>query len=261
MRENRVKAQMKQGKLALGAYVGIADPAVVEVIGLAGFDAAFIDMEHTSFDLGVVEGMIRACDVSGITSLVRVPDNNAKTILRVLDAGAQGIQVPHIADVKDAVAVVKAVRYAPMGERGMAGSTRAARYGAVSLREHMATSNAEVLLSLMVEDKQALDQLAEIASVPGVDLIAIGPHDLSAALGVTDPRDPLLKSTIEGIAAILRKVGKARMAFPLSIAAYPLTASQLQSMGVAYTNCYPGDLGRLLQSYAEQVRQVQAELG
>lgn len=261
MRENRVKAKMRQGKLALGTYVGIADPAVAEVIGLAGFDAAFIDMEHTSFDLGVIEAMIRACDVSGITSLVRVPDNNAKTILRVLDAGVQGIQVPHIADVKDAAAAVQAVRYAPMGVRGMAGSTRAARYGAVPLSQHMATSNAEVLLSLMVEDTHALSQLAEIASIPGVDLIAIGPHDLSAALGVTDPRDPLLKSTIEGIAATLRKVGKAKMAFPLGIAAYPLTASQLREMGVAYTNCYPGDLGRLLQSYREQVKQVQAELG
>jgi 2-keto-3-deoxy-L-rhamnonate aldolase RhmA len=261
MHQNRVKAKMKQGKLAVGAHVSLADPAVVEIIGLAGFDAAFIDMEHTSLDHGVVEEMIRACDLTGITSIVRVPDNNPKTMLRVLDAGAQGIQVPHIADVDDAVAAVKAVRYAPMGERGMAGSTRAARYGAVPLGEHMATSNAEILLSLMVEDKPALGQLAEIASIPGVDLIAIGPHDLSAALGVTDPRDPLLKSTIEGIATTLRTVGKARMAIPLGIAAYPLTASQLQAMGVAYTNCFPGDLGRLLRSYTEQVRQVRAELG
>ena len=261
MRENRVKAKMKQGQLALGTYVGIADPAVVEVIGLAGFDAAFIDMEHTSFDLPVVEAMIRACDLAGITSIVRVPDNNPKTILRILDAGAQGIQVPHIADGNDAMAAVKAVRYAPLGERGMAGSTRAARYGAVPLKEHMATSNAEILLLLMVEDKQALDQLADIAAVPGVDLIAIGPGDLSAALGVTDPGDPLLKRTIEDIAATLRKVGKARMAFPLGLTAYPRTAPQLRAMGVAYTNCYPGDLGRLLQSYTEQVKQVQAELG
>jgi 2-keto-3-deoxy-L-rhamnonate aldolase RhmA len=261
MRENRVKAKMKQGQLAIGAYLGIADPAVAELVGLAGFDAAFIDMEHTSFDLGVVEGMIRACDLSGITSIVRVPDNNPKTILRILDAGAQGIQIPHIADVNDALTAVKAVRYAPLGERGMAGSTRAARYGAVPLKEHMATSNAEILLSLMVEDKRALGGLAEIASMPGVDLISIGPNDLSAALGVTDPGDPLLKSTVEGIAATLRKVGRARMAFPMGLAAYPMTASQLRDMGVAYTNCHPGDLGRLLQSFTQQVKQIQAELG
>jgi 2-keto-3-deoxy-L-rhamnonate aldolase RhmA len=86
---------------------------------------------------------------------------------RILDAGAQGIQVPHVADTNDALAAVKAVRYPPLRERGMAGSTRAARYGAISLEEHMATSNAEILLAVMVEDKQALNQLAEIASSQG----------------------------------------------------------------------------------------------
>ena len=261
MRKNRVKGKMRQGKLAIGTYVGLADPAVVEVIGLAGFDAAFIDMEHTSFDLGMVESMIRACDLTGITSLVRVPDNNPKTILRVLETGAQGIQVPHVAGANDALAAVKAIRYAPMGERGMAGATRAARYGAVSLEEHMATSNAEILLAVMIEDKAALTQLAEIASLPGIDLIAVGPYDLSAALGITDPRDPLLKSTIEGIAATLRRIGKAKMAFPLGIAAYPLSALELQGMGVAYANCNPGDLRRLLLSYTQQVTEIQTELG
>jgi 2-keto-3-deoxy-L-rhamnonate aldolase RhmA len=261
MRKNRVKGKMRQGKLAIGTYVGLADPAVVEVIGLAGFDAAFIDMEHTSFDLSTVEAMIRACDLTAITSLVRVPDNSPKTILRVLEAGAQGIQVPHVAGVEDARAAVKAVRYAPMGERGMAGATRAARYGSVSLEEHMATSNAEILLAVMIEDRAALDQLTDIASLPGIDLIAVGPYDLSAALGITDPRDPLLKRTIDGIAAELRSVGKARMAFPLGIAAYPLSASELQDMGVAYANCNPGDLRRLLLSYTQQVKDIQAELG
>jgi 2-keto-3-deoxy-L-rhamnonate aldolase RhmA len=261
MQKNRVKGKMRQGKLAIGTYVGLADPAVVEVIGLAGFDAAFIDMEHTSFDFGTVEAMIRACDLTGITSLVRVPDGNPKTILRVLEAGAQGIQVPHVAGVDDALAAVKAVRYAPMGERGMAGATRAARYGSVSLEEHMATSNTEILLAVMVEDKAALDQLGEIASLAGVDLIAVGPYDLSAALGITDPRDPLLKRTIDGIAATLRRVGKARMAFPLGIAAYPLSASELQGMGAAYANCNPGDLRRLLLSYTQQVNDIHAELG
>jgi 2-keto-3-deoxy-L-rhamnonate aldolase RhmA len=91
--------------------------------------------------------------------------------------------------------------------------------------------------------------------------VAIGPNDLSAALGVTDPRDPLLKRTIEGIAETLRKIGKAKMAFPLGIAAYPLTASQLQSLGVAYANCNPSDLRRLFLSYEQQAKEIQAELG
>ncbi len=261
MHPNRVKARMAQGRLAVGTYVGLADPAVVELIGLAGFDAAFIDMEHTSFDLGMVEAMIRACELTGITSMVRVPDGNPKTILRILDAGAQGIQVPHIAGVKEAREAVAAVRYPPLGQRGMAGATRAARYGAVPMPEHFATSNGEILLSVMVEDRTALDQLADIAALPGVDLIAIGPLDLSATLGVTDPRDPLLRTRIDGIAATLRRIGKAKMAFPLGAAAYPLNAAELRDMGVGYTNCNPGDVGRLLRSYREQMAEIRAALG
>src|SRR3989304_1694725 len=180
----------------LQAEDGIRDPAIVEIIGLAGFDAAFIDMEHTSFNLETVEDMIRACDLMGITSLVRVPDNNPKTILRVLETGAQGIQVPHIAGRDDALAAVKAVRYAPLGERGMGGPTRASRYGTVPSPEHMKTSNSEILLVVMVEDTEAIRQLEGIAAIDGLDLIAIGPSDLSQALGISGPNDPRLKETI-----------------------------------------------------------------
>ena len=96
MRENRVKKVMREGKLALGTYVTFADPQIVEIIGLAGYDAAFIDMEHTDFDLRLVGEMIRAADLAGVTSIVRVPDNDEKLILRILDAGAEGIIVPHV---------------------------------------------------------------------------------------------------------------------------------------------------------------------
>ena len=118
MRENRVKRVMRDGGLAIVSHVGFSDPAVVEIIALAGFDGAFIDMEHSGFDLQLVGEMIRVADLTGITSVVRVPDNDAKLILRVLDMGAQGIQVPHVAGVAGAKQAVNAVRYPPVGERG-----------------------------------------------------------------------------------------------------------------------------------------------
>ncbi|MFC1899437.1 HpcH/HpaI aldolase/citrate lyase family protein [Chloroflexota bacterium] len=260
MKKNRIKDKIQQGKLALGTYVNLADPTMVEIIGIAGFDAAFIDMEHSAFDLGLVQEMIRVCDITGITSLVRVPDNNPKTILRVLDMGAQGIQVPHINDKDDAIEAVKAVRYAPSGERGMAGTSRAIQYGNIPLKEHIATSNSEIVLAVMVEDKEAIGELEEIASVDGVDLIAIGPGDLGQALGVTDNQDPLLRKTIEEIALNLKKWGKARMTFPLMNAAFPLGIDELQKLGVAYTNCGPPDVRRLLNSYREQIREIQKQL-
>lgn len=258
MRENRVKVNMKRGKLSIGTYVGLADPALVEIIGLAGFDAAFIDTEHSAFDFKLIQEMARAADLVGITSLVRVPENNPKTILRILDMGVQGIQVPHVKNRDDAVFAVKATRFAPLGERGMAGSTRATRYGMIPLIEHITTSNSEILLALMVEDKEALDNLEDIAAVDGVDLIVVGPSDLSQALGISDSNDPRLKSTIEHISTSLRRLGKAKLAFPLGHPAFPLNAAQLQKLGVAYANCGPPDVRRLLDSYRQQVEAIRA---
>lgn len=238
----------------------MTDPAAVEIIGLAGFDAAFIDMEHSAFDLQLVQEMIRACDLVGITSIVRVPDNNPKTMLRVLEIGAQGIQVPHITGRDDALAVVKAVRYAPLGERGMGGATRARRYGTVPSNEHMATSNSEILAIVMVEDMAAIRELEDIASIEGLDLIAIGPTDLAQSLGISDSKDARLKRTIEEIAGTIKKVGKAKMTFPLNNPTFPLGAAELQKLGVVYTNCNPDDVSRLLNSYRQQVKEIRAQL-
>ena len=99
MRENRVKRILREGGLALGTHVGgIPDPQIVEIIGLAGFDAAFIDMEHTSFDLHDVQAMVMAAERVGITPIVRTPGFDPAFILRLLDMGVQGIQVPHVGE-------------------------------------------------------------------------------------------------------------------------------------------------------------------
>ena len=209
MRENRVKRVMREGGLAIVSQVGFTDPAVVEIIALAGFDGAFIDMEHTGFDLQLVGEMIRIADLTGITSIVRVPENNPKLILRVLDMGAQGIQVPHIEGIEGARRAVDAARYPPLGQRGAAGSTRAAGYGSIPWREHVQTSNDEVLLVIMTEDLRGVKDIEAIAALDGVDLISLGPTDLSAALGITDPKDPRLRQAFEELAAKVNGVGKA----------------------------------------------------
>src|SRR5689334_18069156 len=152
MQANRVKRILREGGLALGTYVGgIADPQIVEIIGHSGFDAAFIDMEHTSFDLRDVQLMVMAAERVGISPIVRPPGFDPAFLLRLLDMGVQGLQIPHISNVAAARAAVQAVRYPPVGDRGMAGSTRAADYGKVPQMEHMAQSNREITLALMVE--------------------------------------------------------------------------------------------------------------
>jgi 2-keto-3-deoxy-L-rhamnonate aldolase RhmA len=239
MKPNRIKKVMREGGLALVSHIGFADPAVVEIIAKAGFDGAFIDMEHSIFDMQTVGEMIRVADLCDITPVVRVPDENPKTILRLLDMGAQGIQVPHIAGVEGARKAVEAVRYPPLGERGGAGSTRAAGYGSVPWTEHMQTSNDEILLIVMTEDKRGLDEIADIAAVPGVDVIALGPTDISTALGLTDPADPKLRDTFVELAAKVNSVGNARVYIPVNHAACRFTPQDLISMGVNYCSVAP----------------------
>ena len=255
MQDNRVKRILREGGLALGTYTGgIADPQIVEIIGHAGFDAAFIDMEHTSFDLRDVQLMVLAAERVGITPIVRTPGFDPAFILRLLDMGVQGIQVPHINDARAAREAVKAVRYAPLGDRGMAGASRASDYGKVSLKEHMERSNREITLAVMVEDLPALAEIDAIASTEGVDIVAVGPSDMSRALGVGGTSNhPKLVETIHRVADAVKKGGVARLALPMNHGTFPRNAAQLRELGVGYTNCAPAPEVRMLTSMQSQV--------
>ena len=253
MQENRVKRILRDGGLALGTHVGgIADPQIVEIIGLAGFDAAFIDMEHTAFDLHDVEACVMAAERVGITPIVRTPGLDRAFILRLLDMGVQGIQVPHVSDPETAREAVKAVRYPPQGERGMAAASRAADFGKIPLIEHMARSNREILLACMIEDMAAVERIDEIAAIEGVDLLAVGPSDLSRSLGVSGhPDHPRLVAAIDRVREAVRNGAWCRLALPLSHAAFPRNAAQLKELGAGYTNCAPTPEVRLLRSMQE----------
>ena len=259
MKENRVKRVIREGGLAIVSHVGFADPAVIEIIALAGFDGAFIDMEHSAFNMQTVGEMIRVADLSGVTPIVRVPENNPKTILRVLEMGAQGIQVPHIEGVEGARRAVAAVRYPPVGERGGAGSTRAAGYGSVPWVEHMRSSNEEILLTVMTEDERGLGEIEQIAAVDGVDLIALGPTDISAALGITDPADPRLRQTFVELVAKVRVVGKAKAYVPVNHAALRFSPRELLDMGVSYTSVAPAPPTIVLNALKESAQRIREE--
>jgi 4-hydroxy-2-oxoheptanedioate aldolase len=263
MRENRVKRVMRDGGLAMGAYVGgIPDPQIVELIGLAGFDAAFIDMEHTSFDLRDVQLLVMAAERVGITPIVRTPGFSPSFILRLLDMGVQGIQVPHVDSPETAREAVKAVRYPPLGDRGMAAGSRAAEYGNVALAEHMAQSNREISLTVMIEDLAAVEQIDAIAATEGVDIVAVGPSDMSRALGLSgQPDHPRLAAVIDRVREAVKKGGVARLALPLSHPAFPRNAAQLRDLGVGYCNCSPGPEARLLASFRDQIAEARRQLG
>ncbi len=261
MRENKVKRALRENRLALGTYVSFADPQIVEIIGAAGYDAAFIDMEHTTFDLGLVSEMIRAADLAGVTSMIRIPGNDEHLILRLLDAGAEGIIIPHIDGLEGAKRAVDAVRYAPLGSRGGAGGTRAARFGTVSWEEHTRTSNEQIVLSVMTEDEKGISQIGDIARLPGIDIVSIGPTDFSEYMGIRDPQSPVIRARLEELAAEVKAAGGAKLSIPMNHPAFPLTAGELQAMGVGYTHVAPPPPALLLRSLQERIADIRGQLG
>ncbi len=261
MRENRVKRAMGEGGLAIGTFVSLADPQMVEIIGVAGFDAAFIDMEHTSFDLPIVGEMIRAAEVAGVTSLVRVPEENEKLMMRLLEMGAQGIIVPHVDGLAGARRAVDTVRFPPVGQGGTSSGTRATRFGTVPWTEYTAWANDQIVLSVMVEDQKAIDEVEAIAALDGIDLVAIGPNDLAQTLGVRDPTDPRLRSKVEEIAQRVRSVGKAKLAVPINNAMLPISPEELVELGVGYSHVGPAPTAVLLRSMQDRVKRIHEATG
>jgi 4-hydroxy-2-oxoheptanedioate aldolase len=183
MRANPLKEKLLSGKPVVGSFVNLPSPAAVEVLGLLGFDFVIIDTEHGVSDLESCEHMVRAAEVSGIVPLVRVPPTLPQAAARYLDAGALGVQVPLVSSREEAQAVVSAVKYPPLGRRGLA-AVRASGFGIPRpLGEYVQQANQETLVVVQVETRQALERAAEIINVEGVDVVFLGPTDISSSLG------------------------------------------------------------------------------
>jgi 2-keto-3-deoxy-L-rhamnonate aldolase RhmA len=169
-------------KTSFGTWLTIPHPSVGELVARAGFDWAVVDLEHTAIGLQTAAEMIRVIDLSGARPLVRVGDHNPNTIKRVMDAGAHGIIASTVNTPEQAESIVKAVKYPPVGHRGV-GLSRAQGYGD-SFEEHYKWLNTQSIVFVQIEHIQAVENLKEILAVPGVDGFFIGPYDLSASLGV-----------------------------------------------------------------------------
>ncbi|NLR99798.1 4-hydroxy-2-oxovalerate aldolase [Rhizobium sp. P38BS-XIX] len=172
-------------KLLVGTFAAIPHPVAIEVTAASGVDFLCIDWEHSQISRDRIEDLIRAADVHRVPAMVRVPGHAAEDIAAALDAGAAGVLVPRVSTAEQARAAVKATRYPPLGARGV-GPGRAAAYG-YRIPDYLAKANAELLLAIQVETAEGLANIAEIAAVDGVDLIFIGPGDLSVSIDAMGP--------------------------------------------------------------------------
>ena len=213
----------------VGSFAAIPHPVAVEVMAQAGLDFLCIDWEHAQISRDMIETMVRAADVHRVPAMVRVPGHAPEAIQAALDSGAQGVLVPRVSTAAQAAMAVKASRYPPLGERGV-GPGRAAGYG-YRIPEYLAGANDRTVVAVQVETSEGLANIDAIAAVDGVDVIFVGPGDLSVSIDATGPTGAdKLNAAIRTIIGATIAHGKTAGIFCAS----PQTVSRWAAIGASF---------------------------
>lgn len=252
MRKNKLKEILYNKQVAIGQFLKITDPAVVEIAGNAGFDFVIIDNEHGPIDIQNIQNMIRAAEVADITPVVRVRDNDETLILKVLDIGAQAIEVPQINNINQADALIKAVKYSPKGERGLCRYVRSAGYSKLTetneqKKEYFKNANNETLIIAHIEGLEGIRNIDTIMSRGEIDVLFIGPYDLSQSLGIPgEINDPKVEEQMKIIIEKAKRNNKIIGTFVDDLD----TAHKWINAGVQYI-AFSVDVGLLYAKYRE----------
>jgi len=205
--QNPFIKSLKQGRPPVGTWLMSGGPATAEAMGFAGFDFLVLDMEHVPIDLADTVEILRTIAGTPAKPIVRLPWNDQVTVKRVLDAGAETLMFPFIENAEEARRAVSFARYPAAGVRGVAAVHRASRFG--QDRSYLASAAERLCVIVQLETPGALDRLEEIADVPGVDAVFIGPGDLSASMGhIGNIGHEDVQAALAGAARRAKAVGK-----------------------------------------------------
>jgi 4-hydroxy-2-oxoheptanedioate aldolase len=207
-RPNRLKQRILAGEKSFGTWLQSGCPAFAEIASGAGFDFFIMDQEHGPGGIETAMEMARAAAGAAATAMVRVPSSHPTYLKRLVDAGIEGILVPMVESGAEAEQVVKACRYPPRGNRGNAADiARCSGYGLQA--DYLARADDNLLIAVQIETAAAVANAAEIAAVDGVDLVFIGPTDLSGSIGLMGQTGhPKVQALIAETVATVRKIGK-----------------------------------------------------
>jgi 4-hydroxy-2-oxoheptanedioate aldolase len=252
MRENLLKRKLEKGEVVVGPFMVCPSTSLVEIVALAGFDLVIIDMEHGPLSTETAQTLCSVAQGVGITPIVRVRKNDGPQIQRALDIASGGVQVPQIECGADAEAVVRAAKYQPLGMRGMSLYTRAGDYTVFGTKGYTDRLNAEQLVVIHVEGRAGLEHIDEIVAVPYIDVVFLGPYDLSQSFGIPGQvNDPRVVQGMEEAAAKIRAAGKAVGTFADNVPA----ARRWIDVGVQYISLGV-DVGIFAKACNELVRGV-----
>jgi 4-hydroxy-2-oxoheptanedioate aldolase len=256
MRANAVRAACAAGQVSIGSWISLTDPLAAQVLANSGFAWLVIDMEHGPVPMAALGGLINAVRTTAAEPFVRAAWNTSAAIQVALDCGAAGIMVPMVNSAADARRAVDDVRFSPLGARSR-GGIRAALSFATSPAEYLRAANDEVLLMVQIETAASIDALDDIAAVPGVDVLFVGPNDLAASYGLEYPAawdapGPAYAAAIDAVPAAAARHGK----IPGILAGSPAMAKECIARGYRLVGC--GSDATMLWDAARRIR---AEIG
>jgi len=209
MKPNTVRARLKQGDACIGTWLTLPDPIAARLMARTGLDWLTVELEHTPIHLETAAQSFGHIAAAGCVPLARVPWNTVENIKRVLDTGAFGIVVPMVNSRAEAQAVVSAARYQPLGARSIGGQLHATNFD-TDPATYYARANEEILVVVMIEHVQGVEAAEEILSVPGIDVVFIGPNDLLNSMGrppAFDSTEPAFTAAVEHVRVTARKHG------------------------------------------------------
>lgn len=233
LRSSRVLKLLREGQFPTVLKINLSDPRVIEIAGLTGVDAVWLCTEHVPNDWLGIENQIRAARVHNIDTLVRVARGSYSGYIRPLEADATGIIVPHVASEAEARQIVEWVRFHPVGKRALDGGNIDGQFCLVPLGDYLHHSNTERVVILQIESPEALENVEEIAAVPGFDGILFGPGDFSHRVGKPGQLDaPEVVAARKRVAAACRKHGKFAMTAGLIAPFSELVAEGYRVIGI-----------------------------
>lgn len=229
-----LKSRLATGELLVGTFLNLGSPLSAEICASAGFDWLLVDLEHGAGTEATLLAHLQAMTGSTLAPLVRVESNLPPRFSRALDAGAVGVMVPKVNSATEAAAAVAHCRYPPEGDRGVAVMNRAWGFG-TNPEEHIQTLNGQVVTVVQIETEVAVENAQEIANVPGVDVLFVGPSDLSQAMGIYGQLDhPRFLQAVENVAHAATRAGKsAGVLLPSVDVAADLVAAGYRFIGVS----------------------------
>lgn len=248
MRRSRVLERLRRGEIASCTKINTSDPRVVEIAAMSGIDSVWLCQEHTGNTFNDIENQIRAAKVFDVDAIVRVPRGSYSDMIRPLEMDAAGIMVPHVMSAEDAREIVRWTRFAPVGLRPLDGGNADGAYCQISGKDYIREANEQRLLIVQIEDPEPLEEIEEIASIDGIDMLLFGPSDFLQSIGLPFQFDhPAVNDALKRVADAAKRYGKYA-----GTPANPENIGKLTEMGYRFL-CMGADVVMLAEGFAKVV--------